>query len=175
MSSCLYLFSSVADFSPQLRPQSRTRVTNLRHSQISVTRNFPYALNNLPGNAWKRPLYSVQEAVAPPTLSQNAGWDQISFRRFAISGAFFTMSSEAQLAANRQNSQMSTGPKTEAGKAKSSLNAVKTGLTGRTVLLPSDDAVAYEAHVARFVAEHQPTNEKEQALVESLADTDWRL
>src|SRR5438270_13646596 len=88
MSSCLYLFSSVADFSPQLRPQSRTRVTNLRHSQISVTRNFPYALNNLPGNAWKRPLYWLQEAVAPPTLSQNAGWDHMSFRRFAISGAF---------------------------------------------------------------------------------------
>jgi hypothetical protein len=67
---------------------------------------------------------------------------------------FLTMSSEAQLAANRQNSQLSTGPKTEAGKAKSSLNAVKTGLTGRTVLLPSDDAAAYEAHVARFFAEY---------------------
>src|SRR6185437_6194490 len=41
--------------------------------------------------------------------------------------------SEAQLAANRANSQLSTGPTSEAGKAKSSLNAVKTGLTGRTV------------------------------------------
>ena len=85
------------------------------------------------------------------------------------------MSSEAQIAANRQNAQASTGPKSDAGKAKSSLNAVKTGLTGRTVLLPSDDAVAYEAYVARFVAEYQPANEKEQALVQSLADTEWRL
>jgi len=85
------------------------------------------------------------------------------------------MSSESQIAANRQNAQCSTGPKTEAGKAKSSMNAVKTGLTGRTVLLPSDDAAAYEAHVARFFTEHAPVNEKEQALVQSLADTEWRL
>src|SRR3954451_19656463 len=88
---------------------------------------------------------------------------------------FLTMSSEAQLAATRQNSQLSTGPQTEAGKAKSSLNAVKTGLTGRTVLLPSDDAAAYEAHVARFFTEYAPANEQEQALVQSIADTEWRL
>jgi hypothetical protein len=99
----------------------------------------------------------------------------MSFRRFAILGALFTMSSEAQLAANRQNSQLSTGPKTEAGKAKSSLNAVKTGLTGRTILLPSDDAAAYEAHVARFFTEYAPANEQEQSLVQSIADTEWRL
>src|SRR5947209_5006403 len=69
---------------------------------------------------------------------------------------FSPMSSESQIAANRQNAQCSTGPKTPEGKAKSSLNAVKTGLTGRTVLLPSDDAAAYEAHVARFVLNTSP-------------------
>src|SRR4051794_15884848 len=40
--------------------------------------------------------------------------------------------SPSQLAANRANSQLSTGPKSPEGKAKSSLNAVKTALTGRT-------------------------------------------
>ena len=50
-----------------------------------------------------------------------------------------------RLAANRANAQLSTGPTSLAGKAKSSLNAVKTGLTGRTVLLPTEDAVLYEA------------------------------
>src|SRR5579863_5462974 len=44
--------------------------------------------------------------------------------------------------ANRQNSLLSTGPKTPEGKAASSRNALKTGLTGRTVLLPGDDAEA---------------------------------
>src|SRR5207244_3169460 len=38
--------------------------------------------------------------------------------------------SPSQLAANRANSQLSSGPKSPEGKAKSSLNAVKTALTG---------------------------------------------
>src|SRR5947208_707155 len=77
------------------------------------------------------------------------------------------MSSSAQIAANQRNAHLSTGPASETGKAKSSLNAVKTGLTGRTVLLPSDDAAVYEAHFAEFL--------KRQNLVQSLADTEWRL
>lgn len=39
--------------------------------------------------------------------------------------------SERRLAANCANAQLSTGPRMEAGKAVSSLNAVKTGLCGR--------------------------------------------
>src|SRR5437588_6045722 len=85
------------------------------------------------------------------------------------------MSSEAQLAANRHNSQLSTGPQTPEGKAKSSLNAVKTGLTGRTVLLPRDDAAVYEPHIAEFMKRLAPVGEDEQNLVQSLADTEWRL
>src|SRR5436853_7797332 len=88
---------------------------------------------------------------------------------------FSPMSSESQIAANRQNAQCSTGPKTEAGKAKSSLNAVKTGLTGRTVLLPSDDAAAYQKNVQRFFDEYQPFGDAEYSLTQSLADTEWRL
>ena len=60
--------------------------------------------------------------------------------------------SEAQLAANQANAQLSTGPKSAEGKAKSSLNAVRTGLTGKTILLPSDDAEAYTDHIASHVA-----------------------
>src|SRR6185437_9326945 len=83
--------------------------------------------------------------------------------------------SDAQLAANRANSQLSTGPTSDAGKAKSSLNAVKTGLTGRTVLLPGDDAAIYEAHVAQYIASYEPVGDDERNLVQSLADTEWRL
>jgi hypothetical protein len=83
--------------------------------------------------------------------------------------------SESQLAANRANSQLSTGPTSETGKAKSSLNAVKTGLTGRTVLLPSDDAAHYEQHVRDIFNEFQPVGARETFLVQSLADTSWRL
>jgi len=56
--------------------------------------------------------------------------------------------SEAQLAANRANAQFSSGPKTEQGKLVSSHNALKTGLTGRTIVLPTDDVAAYQSLVA---------------------------
>jgi hypothetical protein len=85
------------------------------------------------------------------------------------------MSTQAQVDANRRNAQLSTGPTSESGKAKSSLNAVKTGLTGRTVLLSGDDATLYEAHVARFNERFQPAGEEEHNLVQCLADTEWRL
>jgi hypothetical protein len=85
------------------------------------------------------------------------------------------MSSDAQIHANRANAELSTGPKTPEGKAKSSLNAVKTGLTGRTVLLPAEDAAAYQRHIQRFFDEYEPSTDAEEALVQSVADTEWRL
>lgn len=83
--------------------------------------------------------------------------------------------SERQLAANRANAQLSTGPTSSSGRANSCLNAVKTGLTGRTVLLSSDDAAAYQQHVSDFFKEFQPVGPRECALVQSLADNAWRL
>ena len=83
--------------------------------------------------------------------------------------------SAARLAANRANATLSTGPRTAEGKAQSSINALKTALTGRTVLLPSDDAAAYEQYVDRFVREFQPVGVSEFELVQSIADTNWRL
>ncbi len=83
--------------------------------------------------------------------------------------------SERRLAANRANAQLSTGPTSAEGKAKVSLNAVKTGLTGQTVLLPSDDVAAYEALVAAFTEQYQPATAQERQLVQNLADTRWRL
>jgi len=83
--------------------------------------------------------------------------------------------SDARLAANRANAQLSTGPLSAEGKAKSSLNAVKTGLTGRTVLLPADDAAIYQQHLDRYFAKHAPATDEEKSLTQSIADTEWRL
>ena len=85
------------------------------------------------------------------------------------------MASPNQLAANRANSQLSTGPTSSEGKAKVSHNALKTGLTGRTVLLPSDDVTAYQAHVDRIFKQFSPDGDEEKRLTHSLADTLWRL
>lgn len=67
------------------------------------------------------------------------------------------------------------GPRTPEGKAKSCMNALKTGLTGRTVLLSSDDAGEYEQHLQNFAAEFQPVGQREMQLVQLIADHDWRL
>ena len=86
-----------------------------------------------------------------------------------------TTTSEAQLLANRANAQLSTGPTTDEGKTTSSLNAVKTALTGRTVLLPSDDAAEYQRHIQAFATDYSPVGQRECDLVQSIADTWWRL
>jgi hypothetical protein len=83
--------------------------------------------------------------------------------------------SQAQLIANQNNAQHSTGPKTEAGKRASSSNAVKTALTGMTILLPTDDVAAYQKLGAKLIAQHQPADYSEELLVQSLIDTEWRL
>src|SRR3954447_6463839 len=84
--------------------------------------------------------------------------------------------SERRLAANRANAQLSTGPTSPEGKAVSSLNAVKTGLCGRAVLLADEEeARAYREHVERVFAWWNPDNVEEHALVQALADTQWRL
>jgi hypothetical protein len=82
--------------------------------------------------------------------------------------------SDAQLAANRANAQLSSGP-SAASLKKTSMNALKTGLTGRQVLLPEDDAVQYEAMVLEYKNHFLPVGPEEVALVQSLVDVRWRL
>lgn len=85
------------------------------------------------------------------------------------------MATEAQIAANQQNAQLSSGPVTPDGKHRSSHNAIKTGLTGQTVLLPTDNVAVYEAHVARLEKQFEPATDEERTLVQAIADTEWRL
>jgi hypothetical protein len=83
--------------------------------------------------------------------------------------------SNAQLAANRANAQLSTGPTSAPGKARSSVNAVKTALTGRTVLIATDDAAEYQRFILSLEKELKPVGAQECELVQSIGDTFWRL
>jgi hypothetical protein len=76
---------------------------------------------------------------------------------------------------NQANAQHSTGPRTESGKRRSSLNALRHGLTAGTAVLPSEDAAAYRQHCRQFQDEYQPATPTESQLVQELADTSWRL
>ena len=85
------------------------------------------------------------------------------------------MATPAQVEANRANAQHSTGPLSAETKAKVSHNALKTGLTGRTILLPTDDVAAYEALIAHINRKFSPATDEEKHLTQSIADTEWRL
>jgi hypothetical protein len=78
-------------------------------------------------------------------------------------------------AINRANSRHSTGPRTDSGKQRSSLNALRHGLTAASAVLPSEDRAAYHAHCRRFFDEYQPATPTETHFVHELADTSWRL
>src|SRR6516225_6470606 len=84
-------------------------------------------------------------------------------------------SRETRAAINGKNAALSTGPRTEEGKRRSSLNALRHGLTGQTVVLPEDDLTAYQKHCAQFHAELKPNGLLETKAVQTIADTYWRL
>src|ERR1700688_1542434 len=76
---------------------------------------------------------------------------------------------------NRENAKKSTGPRTEAGKQRSKLNALRHGLTGQTVVLPTEDHSVYDRHAQSFLDEYQPKGATETQFVHSLIDASWRL
>src|SRR5437870_1313569 len=81
--------------------------------------------------------------------------------------------SPAQLAANRLNAQHSTGPKTEAGKAVSSLNNFRHGLAGKFMVLDWESEEEFDDLLENLRAEHQPATPTETLLVESMAQHYW--
>ena len=83
--------------------------------------------------------------------------------------------SEAQLAANRANATHSTGPKTEEGQKRSSLNAMRHGLTGRTVLLPREKRQAYDAFSQEIFNQLKPASPMEREVVQLIVAQQWRL
>jgi hypothetical protein len=78
-------------------------------------------------------------------------------------------------AINRANSRHSTGPRTDSGKQRSSLNALRHGLTAASAVLPSEDQAVYETHRRSFFDEYQPATHTETQLTQELADTAWRI
>ena len=78
-------------------------------------------------------------------------------------------------AINKANAQKSTGPRTDAGKQRSKLNALRHGLTGHTIVLPTEDQAAYQRHSQAFLDEYRPQGATETQLVQSVTDIAWQL
>jgi hypothetical protein len=85
------------------------------------------------------------------------------------------MASQKQIEANRRNARRSTGPVTELGKAAAKWNSLKHGMTASTAVLPYEDPVSYSELRESFVATYTPANAVEASLVETIANSYWRL
>ncbi len=85
------------------------------------------------------------------------------------------MATQAQIAANRRNSQKSTGPRSEAGKANSRANAVRSGLYAESLVIPGEDPAAFNALIAEYQAEFHPVTAAERDLVDMLVRNQWLI
>lgn len=85
------------------------------------------------------------------------------------------MPTEAQIAANRRNALKSTGPRTAAGKAVSSMNALKSGLHAKSVVIRSEDPADLDALAAEYHAEFRPATPRERDLVDTLVYNQWLI
>src|ERR1700761_7502360 len=84
------------------------------------------------------------------------------------------MSTEAQICANQANSQHSTGPKTDEGKAASCMNNFRWGLTGTTfAVLDWEDQEEYYLLESGLRHDLKPQGFTEMLLVEKMAQAQW--
>jgi len=67
------------------------------------------------------------------------------------------------------------GPKTVEGKQRSSMNSLRHGFTGKTVVLPTEDPVQFEELIDDYTADFKPGTKVELDIVYELAVCRWRL
>src|SRR5690242_3177896 len=72
-------------------------------------------------------------------------------------------------------SNSSSGPRTEAGKAVSSMNSLKHGLTSRRVVLPGENQADFDRLHHQLLSDHAPVGALETELVAEIAACLWRL
>ncbi len=83
------------------------------------------------------------------------------------------MPSDAQVAANRANAQLSIGPVSDAGRAASSQNHLSHGFASEFRILPNEDGHKFNTLVSDFLADWAPANSIERTLVTNLAEFQW--
>ena len=82
---------------------------------------------------------------------------------------------DRRLEANRRNARHSTGPRSEAGKARSSRNALKHGLSSQDVVIFGEDPDAFDELREDLFLDLEPVGALEEQLVETIAACIWRL
>jgi hypothetical protein len=133
----------------------------LNRSRLSFA-NLPRPSNNIRRSARQTP--PVHAKTAPEIFMTNP-----------IPASIPNRHQVSRAEANRTNALHSTGPRTPAGKQRSSRNAVTHGLTAASPVLSTEDPAAYQIHCRQYFDEYQPATPTESHLTQQLADTAWRL
>src|ERR1700744_5024576 len=84
-----------------------------------------------------------------------------------------TESASSNAASSTPN--QSTGPRTQEGKTRSAMNALRHGLTGRTVVMPHEDMDQYHIFCRRLFQTLAPETPLEEQYAQTFCDTQWRL
>jgi hypothetical protein len=83
------------------------------------------------------------------------------------------MATDKQTEANRRNAQKSTGPTTAAGKARSSRNALKTGIHAELLVIYDEKAEDLQALVDEYYTEYAPVIPQERFQVDTMIQCEW--
>ena len=83
------------------------------------------------------------------------------------------MSTLRQIEANRRNAQKSTGPTSATGKAVSCMNALKTGIHAKSLLLPTEKLADLEQLIEEYYNRHNPATPEARSLVDDLIYGEW--
>jgi hypothetical protein len=85
------------------------------------------------------------------------------------------MVSKMQLEANRANARRSTGPRTAEGKSRSRLNALKHGLSAKSIVIGDERPEDFEALRDAVVEHYRPRTALADDAADRYAATLWRL
>jgi hypothetical protein len=85
------------------------------------------------------------------------------------------MTSEKQIDANRSNALLSHGPVTDAGRKRSSMNALRHGLTGQVTSMTDEDRAAHDTFSKALMQNLAPDGAMEVQLAQRIATDSWRL
>jgi len=85
------------------------------------------------------------------------------------------MSSQRQIDANRRNAQKSTGPTSVTGKAVSSMNALKSGIHAKSLVLPSEKLADLEQLIDDYYQRHQPDSPEATFYLDEVIHCEWLL
>ena len=85
------------------------------------------------------------------------------------------MATKSQIAANRKNAKRSTGPSTDAGKARSKMNSTRHGLLGRFHLIEGEDQQEFANFEEQTFVELKPVGTVERYFVGRWVRSAWLL